>query len=633
MFLLLLALTPLLSSVLVKGFSTISSPVKHSVRNRYRYGQNEYLSGTKLEAAFTLSEYVTSSLLHNSPVDPSFITLSAAQEEYSEDNSYVLLVDLSVRSIDDITTSFEKYPFWSKFCKKMSASKQSLTTDKFLYTHDVGDTDVCKVSIARIPLESYQKLELGRKIAETSSSKLIVDMVSLYGERTLCPDMCTGILAGLQANRFSMPSLKGAQGSPTSVTNEIIDIKFVVMDHLEKTETVPRSAVEEGKEDQYLQEDEDDEEDEEDEEETDMITALANARAKAIEKAAKLLAIEDGTYVPKKKAMKSIPTDESKILLPDEGIEEKQIYWRSESDRKDLDSNLIQLRNDLLVEAVFNDGLGCGAFCAVTQGNRHLDAGDRLIRLKSSPKKSEKMTGVRYPQSGVTITAAATGNEGVGNTVERPIVLVGKGVCYDTGGINLKSAGSMKTMKHDMGGSAAALGTFLALTQTEFPYPVECWLAIVENNIDSLAYRPDDVVTAVTGDTIEVVHTDAEGRMLLADVLALASRKVNLPSVNSMNSLSPRLLIDFATLTGTCITSLSNRYIGVFTNRKEYVTDLITAGEACGERVWPFPLDDDFDEDLKSDIADVLQCRVSSESDHIYAASFLKRFVNPMVPW
>jgi leucyl aminopeptidase len=74
--------------------------------------------------------------------------------------------------------------------------------------------------------------------------------------------------------------------------------------------------------------------------------------------------------------------------------------------------------------------------------------------------------------------------------------------------------------------------------------------------------------------------------MLLADVLALASRKVNLPSVNSMNSLSPRLLIDFATLTGTCITSLSNRYIGVFTNRKEYVTDLIRAGEACGERVW-----------------------------------------------
>jgi leucyl aminopeptidase len=590
MFLLLLVLTPLLSSVFVKGFSTIFSPMKHSVRNRYRYGQNEYPSGTKLEAAFTLSEYVTSSLLQNSPVDPSFITLSAAQEEYSEDNSYAILVDLSVRSIDDITPYFEKYPFWSKFCKKISASKQSLTTDKFLYTHDVGDATVCKVSIARIPLESYQKLELGRKLAETSSSKIIVDMVSLYGERTLCPDMCTGILAGLQANRFSMPSLKGAQGSQNiaaTVTNETIDIKFVVMDHLEKTEMVPGSAVEKGKEDQYLEEDEDDEADEE---ETDMITALANARAKAIEKAAKLLAIEDGTYVPKKRAMKSIPTGESKTPLSDEGGEENQIYWRSKSDRMYLNNNLVQLRNDLLVETVFNDGtniaralaslppnilnpvtysnsvicefakeyeweitewtheelkvLGCGAFCAVTQGNRHPDvgiytyyvcmyvyehlyirivmhicvylhkylcilihiyiSGDRLIRLKSSPKKSEMMTGVRYPQSGVTITAAASVNEGAGNAVERPIVLVGKGVCYDTGGINVKSASSMKTMKHDMGGSAAALGTFLALTQTEFPYPVECWLAIVENNIDSSAYRPDDVVTAVTGDTIEV---------------------------------------------------------------------------------------------------------------------------------
>ena len=165
---------------------------------------------------------------------------------------------------------------------------------------------------------------------------------------------------------------------------------------------------------------------------------------------------------------------------------------------------------------------------------------------------------------------------------------------------------------------------------THTPHPQ----AIVENNIDSQGYRPDDVVTAVTGDTIEVVHTDAEGRMLLADVLAIASRKVTNPRFHpTKESLSPRLRIDFATLTGCAVTSLSNRYIGALTNRPEYVTKLIAAGEASGERIWPFPCDDDYDDDLKSDIADVLQCRQPVEADHIYAFAFLKKFMNPSVPW
>jgi leucyl aminopeptidase len=225
---------------------------------------------------------------------------------------------------------------------------------------------------------------------------------------------------------------------------------------------------------------------------------------------------------------------------------------------------------------------------------------------------------------------------GGGGFSMRPVVLVGKGVCYDTGGVNIKTANSMKTMKHDMGGSSAALGALQALTESNFPYPVECWLALVENNIDPHAYRPDDVVTTVTGDSVEVVHTDAEGRMLLADVLALASRKVSVSAVhNSMgkSALSPKLLIDFATLTGTTISSLSNRYIGVFSNRKQFVDTAIRSGEKSGERSWPFPLDEDYEEDLLSDVADVLQCRQPTEADHIYAASFLKRFVNPTVPW
>lgn len=204
-----------------------------------------------------------------------------------------------------------------------------------------------------------------------------------------------------------------------------------------------------------------------------------------------------------------------------------------------------------------------------------------------------------------------------------------------SGGINAKTANSMKTMKHDMAGSSAALGTFISLSKSSvFPYTIECWLAIVENNISPTAYRPDDVVTAVTGDTIEIVHTDAEGRMLLADVLALASRQVLKPSFHdSQDTHSPKLLIDYATLTGTCISSLSNRYIGAFCNKREKNEILMNVGDRCGERLWPFPLDKDFEDDLVSDVADVLQCRQPTEADHIYAATFLNRFVNPTSLW
>ena len=228
------------------------------------------------------------------------------------------------------------------------------------------------------------------------------------------------------------------------------------------------------------------------------------------------------------------------------------------------------------------------------------------------------------------------GGTSVGSDLNRPLVLVGKGVTFDTGGINLKGANSMKTMKHDMGGAAATLGIAWALARSGYKRPIEVWLAVVENNIDSKAYRPDEVITSITGDTIEIVHTDAEGRMVLADTLAIASRKVNIPSIHGntdFSKLSPKLMIDAATLTGTCISSLSNRYIGVFTNRNNKIPLIIETGNECGERLWPFPLDDDYNDDLKSDIADVLQCRQATEADHIYATSFMKRFVSPSVSW
>ena len=201
------------------------------------------------------------------------------------------------------------------------------------------------------------------------------------------------------------------------------------------------------------------------------------------------------------------------------------------------------------------------------------------------------------------------------------MALVGKGICFDTGGTNLKSARGMQYMHEDMLGSAVAIGTLLALTRIGVAFSVDCWLAITENRLSPAAYKPQDVVTASNGTTIEVIHTDAEGRMALADALALASRE------------KPQLIIDYATLTGACVNAVTERYSGAFTNRRVLETALVRAGRASGERVWPFPLDSDFDEPLESQIADIKQCVIENEGDHILAARFLSRFVGDDTPW
>ena len=198
---------------------------------------------------------------------------------------------------------------------------------------------------------------------------------------------------------------------------------------------------------------------------------------------------------------------------------------------------------------------------------------------------------------------------------------VGKGILFDTGGNNLKPHKSMLDMHEDMAGSAVALATLVALSELEYPQPVDCWLAITENRIGARAYKPRDVITACNGTTIEIVHTDAEGRMVLADTLALAGRE------------QPRLIMDYATLTGACVYALTERYSGVFTNREALAQLMIDAGRDSGERVWPFPMDADFDEALKSKRADVLQCSTEGAGDHILAARFLKRFVPDDSAW
>ncbi len=232
-----------------------------------------------------------------------------------------------------------------------------------------------------------------------------------------------------------------------------------------------------------------------------------------------------------------------------------------------------------------------GAFLAVCQGSPEADAG--IVRLSYKP----------------------------GNGSGPKLCLVGKGICYDTGGTNLKPAKFMFGMHEDMQGSAIALGTFLALSMLKVDFAMECWLALAMNHIGPRAYKPNDVVTACDGSSIEVVHTDAEGRMVLSDTLVLASGE------------KPGLIIDYATLTGACVYSLGTAYSGVFSNRDEILPLLIEAGRDSGERVWPFPIDEDYDEALKSDIADIKQCALEGNADHILASRFLQRFIKNDTPW
>lgn len=234
--------------------------------------------------------------------------------------------------------------------------------------------------------------------------------------------------------------------------------------------------------------------------------------------------------------------------------------------------------------------MGAGAFVAVGQGSEPQDAA--IVHLTYRPETNNKH-----------------------------ISIVGKGICFDTGGHNLKPAKYMLGMHEDMNGSAVSLGILLAATEMKLPVKIDCWLAIAQNHISPNAYKQNDVVTALNGMTIEIIHTDAEGRMVLADTLTLASRQ------------KPDVIIDFATLTGSMISALGDRMSGVISNRPELACKAIGAGSKSGERIASFPYDDDYDSDLDSDIADIKQCALEGGADHIHAARFLGKFIENDVAW
>jgi leucyl aminopeptidase len=204
---------------------------------------------------------------------------------------------------------------------------------------------------------------------------------------------------------------------------------------------------------------------------------------------------------------------------------------------------------------------------------------------------------------------------------QAPVAFVGKGVTFDTGGISIKPAGGMEDMKWDMGGAGTVVGVMKALAGRKARVNAVAIAGLVENMPDGKAQRPGDVVTSMSGQTIEVLNTDAEGRLVLADAIHYV-----------IDRFKPQFVVDLATLTGAMIVALGHEYAGLFSNNDTLSTRLFKAGQAEGELVWRLPLADAYDKGLDSQIADMQNITNDRAAGSITAAHFIKRFVGD-TPW
>jgi leucyl aminopeptidase len=208
-----------------------------------------------------------------------------------------------------------------------------------------------------------------------------------------------------------------------------------------------------------------------------------------------------------------------------------------------------------------------------------------------------------------------------GKEGDAPVAFVGKGVTFDTGGISIKPAHGMEAMKWDMGGAGAVIGAMVALARRKAKANIVAVCGLVENMPDGNAQRPGDVVTSMSGQTIEVINTDAEGRLVLADAITYVQRNYR-----------PRIIVDLATLTGAILISLGHEYGGLFTTDDDLATDLIAAGQTSGDKLWRQPMADAFDKLIDSPIADMKNVG-PREGGSITAAQFIKRFVDEGTRW
>ena len=233
--------------------------------------------------------------------------------------------------------------------------------------------------------------------------------------------------------------------------------------------------------------------------------------------------------------------------------------------------------------------LGCGSFLSVAQGT----------------PQEPRLVALEYLR---------------GKKGSRPIVLVGKGVCFDSGGISIKPAPGMEFMKFDMCGAAGVLGAIETIARMNLKVNVVGLLGATTNMPSGTAINPGDVVRAMNGKTIEITNTDAEGRLILADVLGYARRY------------QPSVIVDAATLTGACVIALGHNATGAFGNDEAVLAEVIAAARAAAEPAWPLPLWDDYKEQISSDVADVKNTG-GRAAGSVTAALFLKEFVEEGTPW
>jgi leucyl aminopeptidase len=200
------------------------------------------------------------------------------------------------------------------------------------------------------------------------------------------------------------------------------------------------------------------------------------------------------------------------------------------------------------------------------------------------------------------------------------VALVGKGITFDSGGYSIKTVDGMSTMKDDMGGAAAVLGAFSVLGSVDAPVTVKGYLPVTDNMISGDATRPGDVLHIRNGKTVEVLNTDAEGRLVLADALSIASEA------------KPDAIVDLATLTGSCQIALGNKIAGLMGNNRDLVAQVRDAARGAGERVWELPLPTDYRRQLNSDVADLKNVG-SRYGGALIAGLFLQEFVDDDIPW
>ena len=237
--------------------------------------------------------------------------------------------------------------------------------------------------------------------------------------------------------------------------------------------------------------------------------------------------------------------------------------------------------------------LGMGALLAVSRGSNEPA---RLIVLRYEPD-----------------------GKNVGGGSDDLIALVGKGITFDSGGISIKPAANMEEMKYDMCGGAAVIGAMQVIARLRPKVRVIGVVPASENLLSGRAVKPGDVVRSLSGKTIEVINTDAEGRLILADGITYA--------INT----GATCVVDAATLTGACVIALGEARAAVMGSDQQLIDDLVAAGEQCGERLWPMPLDDDYGEIIKSDIADVKN--VGNRTAGLITAGFFLKHFTASVPW